>query len=137
MENNINTTKTETTEDLFGDVISRYTRAQALEDGTLVEVPAKLASEAGFRYPVALTTEAASWVLPSKMPACQSAEGRLWDVLFMLRNAIRVSRGGEAVYFRVLLVGGRKAKKIVTFKCVCGPSDDASPCMTVMMPEED
>ncbi|EQD30141.1 hypothetical protein B2A_14268, partial [mine drainage metagenome] len=32
------------------DVISRYTRAQAIEDGVLVEV-SELAREAGFRFP--------------------------------------------------------------------------------------
>ena len=38
------------------DVISRYTRAQAIEDGVLVDV-SELAREAGFRFPVAMTPE--------------------------------------------------------------------------------
>ena len=36
------------------DVIHRYTRAQAIEDGTLVDVT-ETAREAGWRFPVATT----------------------------------------------------------------------------------
>ena len=41
-------------EDIFGPVIMSYTRAQALEDGVLVDA-GPLAREAGFHWPVALT----------------------------------------------------------------------------------
>src|SRR3972149_219225 len=40
--------------EVFGDPISVYTRAQALEDGQLVDV-SETAKEAGIRFPVALT----------------------------------------------------------------------------------
>ena len=43
---------------LFGEVISVYTRAQALADGVLIDAGA-MAAEAGFRFPVAIT--AAAW----------------------------------------------------------------------------
>ena len=42
-----------TTESIFGDVISTYTRAQALEDGVLID-PGTMAAEAGFKWPVAI-----------------------------------------------------------------------------------
>ncbi len=42
---------------LFGDVVSRYTRKMAIEDGYLVDVP-DMAKEAGFKFPVALTRAA-------------------------------------------------------------------------------
>ena len=38
----------------FGPVLSAYTRAQAIEDGILVDV-SETAREAGFRIPVAVT----------------------------------------------------------------------------------
>ena len=41
-------------EDVFGPVISCYSRAQAIEDGVLVDVT-NMAREAGFKWPVALT----------------------------------------------------------------------------------
>ncbi len=40
--------------DLFGEVISSYTRVQALEDGELIDV-SKTAKEAGFVFPIAVT----------------------------------------------------------------------------------
>jgi len=39
---------------VFGPVIYAYTRAQAIDDGVLVDASA-LAQEAGIRYPVAVT----------------------------------------------------------------------------------
>jgi len=45
-------------ESIFGDVISTYTRAQAIEDGVLIEA-GSMARELGFKFPVAVT--AAVW----------------------------------------------------------------------------
>jgi hypothetical protein len=68
------------------DLIHRYTRAQAIEDGVLIDVT-QTAREAGFKYPVALT--AAAWAKCVAVPpgvVCQDEAGRLWDVLW---SAIR------------------------------------------------
>ncbi len=64
------------------DLIHRYTRADALRDGVLIDV-STTAAEAGIRYPVALTC--AAWARCVAVPAglgCQDEAGRLWDVLF-------------------------------------------------------
>ncbi len=49
-------------ESIFGDPISVYTRRQAIEDGVLVNLmqpeTVGLVKEAGFRFPVAMTTTA-------------------------------------------------------------------------------
>ena len=54
----------ETMTEIFGDVISSYGRAQAIEDGVLVDLmqPETVGAvkEAGFRYPVAMTVAAFS-----------------------------------------------------------------------------
>ena len=42
------------TNELFGEVISSYSRAQAIEDGVLVDV-SSVAREAGIKFPVAMT----------------------------------------------------------------------------------
>jgi hypothetical protein len=71
------------------DLIHRYSRADALCDGVLIDA-SRAAREAGFHYPVALT--AAAWakcVAVSPGVVCQDDAGRLWDVLTMLRFAIR------------------------------------------------
>ena len=63
------------------EVVFRYSREQAIEDGVLIDAGV-LAYEAGFRYSVALT--AAAWNLCVAVPAScpwQDERGRLWDVL--------------------------------------------------------
>ena len=40
--------------EMFGDLIDSYSRAQAIEDGTLIDV-SEIANEAGFTIPVAVT----------------------------------------------------------------------------------
>src|SRR3954462_5368299 len=74
------------------DLIHRYSRADALRDGVLIDVT-PTAREAGIRWPVALTR--AVWERCVRIPpgvACQDEAGRLWDVLWLLRLAIRASK---------------------------------------------
>jgi hypothetical protein len=73
------------------NIIHSYSRAQALDDGDLVDVT-ETAKEAGFKYPVALTRTV--WNTYVEVPAGvegQDEAGRLWDILFMLRLAARGS----------------------------------------------
>ena len=94
-------TTNETKDGLFGDVIYQYTRAQAIEDGILVDVT-ETAKEAGVTFPTTLTT--AVWAdcvaVPEKAP-WQDEMGRLWDVLTMLRYAIVHSKASQQVAFSV------------------------------------
>ena len=41
-------------ENIFGEVVSGYSRAQAVEDGFLCDI-SELAKEAGFKFPVAIS----------------------------------------------------------------------------------
>jgi hypothetical protein len=121
------------------DLIYRYSRADALRDGVLIDV-SDTAKEAGFRYPVALTQ--AAWERCVTVPpgvACQDEAGRLWDVLTMLRVAVRGQSGGaREVRFSVHVRNDNRdgTPPLVRLKAVCGPDDDGSPCITVMLPEE-
>ena len=76
--------------------------AQAIADGVLVDV-SKLAKEAGFRFPVAVT--AGVWAECVTVPegvTGQDETGRLWDVLNLLRFAIaKQHKGAERVDFAV------------------------------------
>src|SRR3954465_10255376 len=83
------------------DLIHRYSRADALRDGVLVDVSAT-AREAGIRFPVALTR--AVWERGVAVPPgvlCQDEAGRLWDVLWLLACAVRRCGRGPAVRFAV------------------------------------
>jgi hypothetical protein len=121
------------------DIISVYTRAQAIADGVLVDVTGA-AKEAGYRYPVALTR--AVWGRYVEVPAgvmAQDEAGRLWDILHMLRHAIRNSDGGPELLFSLHVRNDNREElpPLVNLKAVCGPDDDGSPCLTVLLPDED
>lgn len=127
----------ETMEGFFGAPIYQYTRAQAIEDGALVDA-SEMAREAGIRYPVAVTR--ALWqkhvIPPAKLAGCQDTKGRLWDMLWLFRLAAR--RGGREIRFVVLFAekAGRPPFRR-TVKAICGPGDDARPVITLMLPDED
>jgi hypothetical protein len=121
-------------------VIHSYTRAEALADGVLFDV-STVAREAGIRYPTALT--AAAWARCVAVPpgvACQDEQGRLWDVLYLLRCAIGRSGGGGAeVRFGVHVRNDNRdgTPPLVALKALCHPGDNAEPCITILMPDED
>ncbi len=89
----------------FGEPISIYTRAQAIEDGVLVDVSVT-AREAGFKFPVAVTrTVWDGYVVPdSRARYYQDEMGRLWDILSVLRFYVR--RGGSELQFPVTMNEG-------------------------------
>ncbi len=135
--------------DLWADaeVIFRYTQAEALDDGVLVTVPTALATEAGFRWPVALTAAWADTVAwdedtearkPS--PIGQDETGRLWDVLTMIRHTIRAThptRRGVVQVLRVPPTGRTVRPQLATLHLVAGPGDHGEPVLTLMLPGED
>src|SRR5690349_94629 len=121
------------------DLIFAYTRAQAIADGELVDVTGT-AKEAGFRYPVALTR--AVWCEYVEVPAGvegQDEKGRLWDILVMLGYAIRGDRDQSVLRFRLHVRNDNREQMppLVELKALCGPDDDGSPCITIMLPLED
>jgi hypothetical protein len=121
------------------DLIHRYTRADAIRDAVLIDVSAT-AREAGFRWPVALT--AAVWARCVAVPpgvVCQDEAGRLWDLLTMLRFAVRRGKDGPEVRFGVHVRNDNRERipPLVHLKALCGPGDDGEPVLTVMMPGED
>lgn len=142
-----------TAADLFGAPTHVYTRAQAIEDGQLIDV-STTAREAGTVWPVAMTCAAwgdcVEWTDETerrKGYGGQDEAGRLWDVCWMLsRVLLRAARQGlqaspaHPMYVELLRVPreGRGIKpRLVHLKFIVGPGDDGRPCITVMMPGED
>lgn len=138
-------------EDIFGSVIHAYTRAEAIADGVLVDVSA-VAREAGIQFPTAITAAVhARYVqVPDELKGLQDEAGRLWDALWMLAHAIRSGRlNGDQGTFELIVAmpentdwqsnekrHGRQ-QRLVTLKALCGPNDDGSACVTILMPWED
>jgi len=129
-------------DDIFG--ILRYTRAQALADGALVDVTGT-AQEAGFRLPVALT--AAAWAAvvnwsdeDTQRQAGQDEGGRLWDALWMARMAmLRVSDSTSTAYqlHHVPRGGSGTQTHMTTLKVVIAGGDDGGAVLTIMLSNED
>ncbi len=122
------------------EIIHAYTRKEAIEDGTLIDV-SKLAKEAGYKWPVAVTT--AVWAQYVAVPKAvkgtgQDETGRLWDVLAMLLFAIRASKnGGRVLEFKIMVLNRPPKPVEVALKAVTGPDDEGEPCITIMLPDED
>ena len=129
----------------LGPVLSVCTRAQAIEDGFLVDV-SETAREAGFKIAVAVTRTV--WerlvALPEGYQGFQDESGRLWDVLWMAHYyAVRAS-DSDRVRMCVLVRDIRKdlrdsnrpPRKHFAIVAI-GSDDDGSPVITVMFPEDD
>ena len=128
------------TNELFGEVISSYSRAQAIGDGVLVDVSAT-AKEAGIKFPVALTSTV--WGQYVEVPegvSCQDETGRLWDILWMFRCAAAKFDGSTLLFKLYVRNHNRErldSRDLVTLKAVCGPGDQREPVVTIMLPDED
>ena len=129
----------------FGPVVHAYTRAQAIEDGILVDV-SETAREAGFRIPVAVTRTVWNRIvaLPEGYRGFQDERGRLWDVLWMARHyALRASdsdRVRMCVLVRDIRKDLRDSHRPPRRHCpvvAIGAGDAGEPVVTVMFPEDD
>ena len=140
-----NPSNEQTVESFFGNVISTYTRAQAIEDGVLVD-PGPIAKEAGFKWPVALTANAwadcVAWTKDdSQKQVHQYQSGRLWDLMHMASHAIRTSKdSGDRLVFQLYRVprdGHSTEAVLVTLKLIVAPDDSGEPVITLLLPQED
>ena len=140
-----NTSNKHSAESFFGNVISTNTRAQAIEDGVLID-PGSMAKEAGFKWPVALTVNAwadcVAWTDDdSQQQVHQDQSGRLWDILYMASHAVRTRKGsGDRLLFQLYRVprDGRSTDAVlVTLKLIVGPGDSGEPVIAILLPNED
>ena len=140
-----NTSNEQSAESFFGNVIYTYTRAQAIEDGVLID-PGSMAKEAGFKWPVALTANAwadcVAWTdADSQQQVHQDQSGRLWDTLYMASHAIRTSKdSGDRLLFQLYRVprdGHSTEAVLVTLKLIVGPGDAGEPVITLLLSNED
>ena len=145
-------------DNLWGEPIFRYTRAQAIADGALVDLTTAtdnkgqlLCQQAGFKVPVAITRTAWTKTVEIggiwkpdgegevlELKGGQSLTGRLWDVLWMLRVAFGKAAKSDRVDFQVLVdVHGDGRHNVVKLWALCGPGDDAQSVITIMVEGED
>lgn len=128
---------------LFEDaeVISRYTRAQAIADGVLIEA-SMTGKEVGFSVPVAITSaawaEAITWSFPDDMS--QDHAGRLFDVVYMARFACQKPGNEQRRTYTVARVpneAGAVTPEEIELSIHIGGGDQGEPVITIMLPTED
>ncbi len=126
------------------EVVHAYSRRQAIEDGVLIEVPARTLRRFGIRYPVAITRSL--WArcigrigddgcaLCGDDPAeAEKAVDRLLFMLEALRNAARSPRGQSDLMTLCLPDLDERPTEVWAH---CGPGDTPEPVITLMLPED-
>ena len=126
--------------DPFDKIVYAYSRALAVADGFQVEVT-KTAAEAGIRLPVFLTrTVFDAYVTVPPNVTGQDEAGRLWDIVWLLRFAIRKAKPGPSrLPFALYVRNDNYRPTLVKLIAICGALDidDPAPAVTVMTPGED
>ena len=139
---NTNQIYRETTADIFGDVIHRYTRAQAIDDGMLIDFTDP-ESDTGdvcrqyYKFPIACTSAVFDIMQKAvENPRyCQDYAGILHDMLFMSK-VMKRKLDESTVIFRVIIAGAGRQRNY-DFKLQVGPGDNGEPVITIMLPSED
>lgn len=126
-------------EDYFGEVISSYTRENAIEDGVLIDVT-PLAKRAGFKYHTAITSGVHSVIdLGDALEEIKETyTGRFGKVLYSLLCAIKNGQAKEdIIFFNVNLTNRLGIIKNERFKSMVHAGDNHEPVMTILLPLED
>ena len=133
------------------DVICGYSRREAIEDGTLVDV-SEMAQMLGFRVPVAMTRAAwcdcVEWTAEDEgrkgIIGYQDMGKRLEDVLWSARTAgisklgwLRFERRVLFDLWRVPAAGCDLHARRVTLAMLIHEGDEGETVATIMLPSED
>ena len=131
------------------DLVYRYTRANAIADGVLVDV-SEYAPSAGFTIPVAMTAavfnDCCAWSesAPNFAKVHQDLKWRIHDVLFMARLSICIhlekESNSNSVNYSLFVVppNGDSVEPIeVELKILVHAGDELEPVMTIMYRNED
>ena len=121
------------------ETIYTYTRAQALSDGTQVNLDNlkdchNLRHELGIKYPVFLTSGVQQIINESLNYGCNELSGVALDILVMFRLAAKVGKSE----FKVYIYWKRNTTKLFSFIAECGAFDidNPEPAITIMLIDE-
>lgn len=124
---------------VFGEVIHRYTRAQAIEDGFLIDLMQDEMTEVcrqHYRHPIACTSAVFDLMTKAvESPRhCNSYAGILHDMLWMSRSGRKLD--ASTVLFTVIIAGAGR-QRYHQFRLEIGPGDQGEPVITISRPNED
>jgi hypothetical protein len=124
------------------EIISCYTRADAIRDGELVEVTPlaaeKLSVFGGFPVPVALTR--ALFLIASDFDffSGEDVKARIRTILSSALISFRLTKHSQSAFvtFPVLLTDSQRSVVAHDLVLHCGPGDDATPVVTIGFAED-
>jgi len=119
-------------ENPFGETIYSYSRAQAIEDGVLVDLSQADSIRQHWKYPFACTSAVWAIIEESLQQPGQDVSGICHDISTMAKLAIHNTRNADQILFTVIITGKKHALKLHI-----GPGDTAAPVLTLMLPYED
>ena len=111
------------------EIVSSYTADEAIDDGILVDV-SEMAREAGFVWPVRITQSVHELCTPPASNKIQSYDGRLWDVIFLLKMASKRTPKTERMVVFTVKIG----KTNQTLWAVI--DETSGPAIHIMLPED-
>ncbi len=126
---------------LFGDLVYCYSRAQAIEDGVLVDVT-DIAQQVGFRFPVAITCALDGRLQPTRFEVDQDYDARLWDMLWVAALNTRLTHyETDTVRFtftqqEIDPKTGQLQNVDLRLRAVCGPGDEGESVITIGFPQD-
>ena len=121
-----------TNENMFGETIYSYSRAQAIEDGVLVDLSHVETIRQHWKHPFACTSAVWGIIQDALQRPDQDTCGICHDISTMAKIAIRSVRDAEQILFSVIITGKKHAMKLNI-----GPGDTAAAVLTLMLPYED
>ncbi|MFO0941538.1 MAG: DUF6573 family protein [Pirellulales bacterium] len=118
------------------EVFSTYTRAQAIEDGVLIDV-SDTARELAITFPFAMT--ATCWVDAVSLPcgADWDTEQMRMNVLIERATAELVNNNLNDVRFSLYVIDEPGVEREVKLRATFGPGDGTRSVITVMLEDED
>jgi hypothetical protein len=121
-----------TNENLFGEMLYSYSRAQAIADGVLVDLSNVDSIRQHWKHPFACTSAVWAVIEEALTKEGQDLAGICHDISTMAKFAIRGAREGDQLLFTVKIAGRNHPLKLHI-----GPGDTAAPVLTLMLPDED
>ena len=118
-----------TTTPTESNIIFSYSWDDAINDGTFIRIDDKIVKEAGFKYPIAFTSNLYYSYIDKKNA---DINGRIWDVLWMMRHG---KMDGNMCEFQVKLGMGNQIVNLWAF-CEARSPSNPEPIITIMLPED-
>ena len=116
----------------FGECIFRYTRANAIADGVLVDLSQVETVKAHWKFPFACTDTVFGLIERAIEEQGNDLLGIMHDISQMAKAEIHKGSRQDVIHFKVII-----GHTLHDLKLHIGPGDTAAPVMTLMLPHED